>query len=272
MSNYSQKETLLYLDNVSVAYGDHVVLKDVNLIEKDTVRDGLTTGQTIAVVGRSGRGKSSLFKVLTGLIQPTVGKILIKDFNGAPGAAKQVGEGDVGFVNQKYTLFRHKTVEQSLMFALRKSKLTAQEKKERVEGLLEHWHMTEHRSKYPNELSGGQQQRTAIMEQVLSSGNFIVLDEPFSGLDVGNIESVKRSFQKIASENDLNTIIFSTHDINLAVELADSIYVVGKPEPQASYSTILKNYDLKSLGLAWQEFGASHLQLVNQIKQDLLNS
>lgn len=277
---YQSKETLLYLDNISVSYDEKVltdptksyVLKNVNLEEKDTVREGVITGQTIAFVGRSGRGKSSLFKVLTGLLKPTDGRALVKDFNGADGAAKIVGEGDVGFVNQKYTLFRHKTVEESLFFALRNSKMTKEEKKFRVENILENWQMTNQRGKYPNEMSGGQQQRTAIMEQVLSSGNFIVLDEPFSGLDVGNIKSVKKSFSNITTENDLNTIIFSTHDINLAVELADSIHIVGHPIGESSYSTIVKSYDLKQMGLAWREFGVEHLDLVNQITNELLLS
>jgi ABC-type uncharacterized transport system ATPase subunit len=63
---------------------------------------------------------------------------------------------------------------------------------------------------------------------MLTSKHFMILDEPFSGLDVGNIEKVKLSFDKISAANELNTIIFSTHDIRLAVELSDSIYILGK--------------------------------------------
>lgn len=269
---YELKETILHLDNVTVSYGSNLVLKDVSLTEKDVVRMNQTTGQTIAVVGRSGRGKSTLFKVLTGLLKPTSGQALIKNFEAEGNVAKVISEGDVGFVNQKYTLFRHKTVKQALMYALRKSPLTKQEKETKINESLASWGLFEHKDKYPNELSGGQQQRTAILEQIFSSGHLMILDEPFSGLDVGNIESVKESFRLIASENDLNTIIFSTHDINLAVELADSIYVIGRPSPDVKYSTVIKNYDLKQLGLAWQDFGAQHLDLVNQIKTDLINS
>lgn len=269
---YELKETILHLDNISVSYGNHLVLKDVTLTEKDVVIQGQTTGQTIAVVGRSGRGKSTLFKVLTGLAQPTSGQAMIKNFAVEGNAAKLICEGDVGFVNQKYTLFRHKTVKQALLYALRKTKLTKKEKEAKINESLASWGLLEHKDKYPNELSGGQQQRTAILEQIFSSGHLMILDEPFSGLDVGNIENVKDSFRLISSENDLNTIIFSTHDINLAVELADSIYVIGRPTPDAKYSTVIKNYDLKAMGLAWREFGAQHLDIVNQIKTDLINS
>ncbi len=78
----------------------------------------------------------------------------------------------------------------------------------------------------------------------------MILDEPFSGLDVGNIEKVKTSFQKILDADEYNTIIFSTHDIRLAAELADSIYIIGNPEGVTDYSTILKHYDLKKMGFS----------------------
>ena len=117
------KETLLYVENLSVVYDDVTIIKDISLIEKNVVRSNKeNTGQVIAVVGRSGRGKSTFFKALTGLIQPNSGKILIKNFDSTEvDAAKPVVEGEIGFVDQKYTLFRHKTVAQTFQFAARKS-------------------------------------------------------------------------------------------------------------------------------------------------------
>ena len=272
--SYTSKETILYLDKVSGGYNGKVIIKDISLIEKNIVRDGHeSTGQVIAFLGRSGRGKSTLFKLLTGLLKPIQGKVLITDMS-TPSIddAKEVGEGDVGFVNQKYTLFRHKTVYQICKYALRKSTLTEIEKKELIEKYLIEWGLVEHAQKYSNELSGGQRQRTAIIEQILSSKHFMVFDEPFSGLDVGNIEKVKQSFDKIQNNNELNTIIFSTHDIKLAIELADSIYVIGHPEGETEYSTILKNFDLKAMGLAWQEYGDGHSKVYNDIKELMLKS
>lgn len=138
--------------------------------------------------------------------------------------------------------------------------------------LLVNWNLVEHKDKYPCELSGGQRQRTAIIEQMLTSKHFMILDEPFSGLDVGNIEKVKQSFEKILTSNSLNTIIFSTHDIKLAVELADSIYLIGHPEGVEDYSTIVKHYDLKEMGLAWTPYGEGHRVLYNDIKDIILKS
>jgi ABC-type nitrate/sulfonate/bicarbonate transport system ATPase subunit len=278
---YEQKDIVLHVENLSVAYGDKVIIKNVNMMERNVTRIGHVQGQIIAVLGRSGRGKSTLFRALTGLVKPSSGQVLIPDYTrpieNDVQPAKEVEEGDVGFVDQKYTLFRHKTVFNALMFALRNQQGTTQEKTEKVLQSLSEWGLDKVKSQFPNELSGGQRQRVAIIEQLLSSGSYMVLDEPFSGLDVGNIENAKRSFDLIEKGHDLNTIIFSTHDIELATELADSIYIVGYPTKedgqQESIGTIVKHFDLKVLGMAWKnEFTPQHLELVKEIKSVMLAS
>lgn len=274
--NYTVENTLLYVENLSVAYGNKVVIKDINFVEKDVIRQGNTTGQVIAVVGRSGRGKSTLFRALTGLVQPTSGKVLIADTStGNENDAKEVHEGDIGFVNQKYTLFRNKTVYEALLFALRNKDLPKEKKNEQIMLYLKDWGLEKVKDQYPNELSGGQRQRTAIIEQIFCSGHYLVLDEPFSGLDVGNIEAVKTAFNLITESHEFNTIIYSTHDIELAVELADSIYVIGYPTIEGKmedYGTIVKHVDMKELDLAWKDFGLDHIEVVKQIKNTMLNS
>ena len=272
---YELKDTIIYLDNVELGYGEghdyKCVLKDINFEEKDVIREGHITGQVIAIIGRSGRGKSTLFKALTGLVKPKSGKVLITELGTADATdAKEVVEGDVGFVDQKYTLFRHKTVEEIFKYALRKSKISNEEKKKIINQYLIEWGLEKQKDKFQNELSGGQRQRTAIIEQILSSGHFMVLDEPTSGLDLINVDDVKQSFEMIKNDHELNTIIFSTHDINFALEMADSIYVVGFPTIDGTlqeYATIVKHYDLKEMGLAWQEFGPRHIEVVKDIKE-----
>ncbi len=277
---YDLKQIILHVENLSVVYDGRTIIKDINFVEKDVVRPGINQGQIIAFLGRSGRGKSTLFRTLTGLEKPTTGKVLIPDYskeiiNGQQ-PAKMVDEGDVGFVNQKYTLFRHKTVYQSLHFALRKAEGSEAEKHEKIMGYLNEWGLLKAKDQYPVFLSGGQRQRTAILEQLLNSGFYMVLDEPFSGLDIGNIESVKKSFDLINHSNELNTIIFSTHDIELAVELADSIYIIGYPNKGGGpedVGTIIKHIDLKERGLAWHDgLQKEHLECIKEIREIMLMS
>ncbi len=281
MELYEEKDIILHIQNLSVAYGDKVIIQNINLIERNVTRKDMTQGQIIAVLGRSGRGKSTFFRALTGLVAPHTGKILIPDYSKQPTnglqPAKEVAEGDVGFVDQKYTLFRHKTIIDSFLYALRKTTQSPKEKKDRVNSYLAEWGLEKVKDQYPNELSGGQRQRVAIIEQLLSSGHYMVLDEPFSGLDVGNILNAKKSFDLIDQGHDLNTIIFSTHDIELATEIADSIYVIGYPKKQDgsldSIGTIVKHFDLKSMGIAWQnELTPAHLELSKEIKSCMLAS
>jgi ABC-type nitrate/sulfonate/bicarbonate transport system ATPase subunit len=274
---YQFKETLLYVENLSVAYDETVIIKDISLSEKDVVRPSKeSTGQIIAFVGRSGRGKSTFFKALTGLVTPHTGKILIRDFESKDAnAAKPVKEGDIGFVDQKYTLFRHKTVHQTLKFALRKTTLSETEKEAKIKDYVHKWGLEKCVDKYPNELSGGQRQRTAIIEQLFSSDKFIVMDEPFSGLDIGNIEEVKKSFELLSDTSDFNTVLFSTHDIELAIELAQVIYVIGYPTingEKKNYGTIVAKYDLREMELAWKDHCADHVKLYKEITHQMMIS
>lgn len=277
---FTAEDTILYVKDLEVGYGKgqdyKPVLENVNMFEKDVIREGHITGQTIAVVGRSGRGKSTLFRALTGLLKPKKGEMLIRDADITEEVvARKIKEGLIGFVDQKSTLFRHKTVWQIMMYALRNNFLVNQLDKEKEEIIKEYlisWGLLEHKDKYPCELSGGQRRRTAIIEQLLTAKHFMIMDEPFAGLDVGNIRDVKKSFKKILSHHELNTILFSTHRLELAVELADSIYVVGFPSADSKTATIVKHFDLKQLGLAWQDFDSRHLDVVKQIDEVMMNS
>ena len=272
---------ILAVENLSVEYDGKKIIHKINFEEKDVTRPDRIQGQTICFVGRSGRGKSTLFRSLAGLEKPTTGRILLSDLKNHQGEGhppfKEVEEGDVGFVNQNYMLFRHKTIYQAMEFAMRKQDKSKSEKDEIIMTHLTEWGLENVKNQYPNELSGGQRQRTAILEQVLSSTNYIILDEPFSGLDVGNIQNVKNAFNLINRTHELNTIIFCTHDIELAASLADTLYILGYPTLENgelnNIGTIIKKYDLKTLGLAWKnDLSQAHYDLIDLIKNDILKS
>lgn len=277
---YTTSHDLLIADNVSVVYGNKTIIKNMGtsqipFVIKDIHRDNLQQGQTVAVLGRSGRGKSTFFKTLTGIVKPTTGSIQIPD-SARPGHYRPVEEGDVGFVQQNFPLSRNQTVYEMLNDAVDQGNIPDAQKKDTIDNYIEGWGLKNQRNLATNQLSGGQKQRVAIIEQLLCSHHYMVFDEPFSGLDVVNIDDVRNSFLKITSTDEINTIIFSTHDIELAVELADQIYIIGcMQDTTGNFETsgsIVGYYDLKTLNLAWQKYGAGHNELVDMIKKQFMVS
>jgi ABC-type multidrug transport system ATPase subunit len=274
-STYTLAEDLLVVENVSVVYGGKTIIKDMGtpqipFVIKDVQRANMQQGQTVAVLGRSGRGKSTFFKALTGIVKPATGSVKIPD-DKLPGKLRIVKEGNVGFVQQNFPLSRNQTVFQMLNDAAIEGRIPANEINNSIDNYIENWGLKNQRNLATNQLSGGQKQRVAIIEQLLCSHHYMVFDEPFSGLDVCNIDDVKDSFRKINSSDEISTIIFSTHDIELAVELADQIYVIGCSQNInggfESAGTIVGCYDLKKLNLAWQDYSAAHKDLVDMIKK-----
>ncbi len=274
-ATYTLAEDLLVVENLTVAYGNKVIIRDIGTAQipfviKDIQRENMQQGQTVAVLGRSGRGKSTFFKAITGIVQPNTGSIKIPDTK-QQGYFRIVKEGDVGFVQQNFPLSRNQTIYQMLQNAAAQGQIAVGERNTIIDHHIESWGLKEQRNLAPNQLSGGQKQRVAIIEQLLCSHHFMVFDEPFSGLDICNIEDVRDSFRKITAINEINTIIFSTHDIDLAVELADQIYIIGYEQNTSGQfvpgGTLVGYYDLKKLNLAWQDFSAGHKELVDMIKK-----
>ncbi|MDX2305741.1 MAG: ATP-binding cassette domain-containing protein [Microscillaceae bacterium] len=277
---YYLGDKLITANQVNFSVGKKVIIRDIGTekmpfdivdLKKASNNDVYPfLGQCIAVLGASGTGKSTLFKLLSGLIKPTQGELLIPDLENNH-VLKQVEEGDVGFVQQHYPLSRNQSILAMLRLAAKQGKIKKEEQKDVINSYLEKWGLYEHRNKYPIQLSGGQKQRVAILEQLLCSHYFIIFDEPFSGLDVKNVEDVKLSFNEICCSNDINTVIFSTHDIELAVEIADTIYIIGMEKDEAGNTvdggTIIQKFDLKTMGLAWKPYSIEHKECSKEISE-----
>lgn len=249
MTSYTLEKTILKIENISYEIDGKLILRDINLEIKDIVRPGKVTGQTLSIIGPSGVGKSSLLGLLSGLSNPTTGKIFIGD---GP-TQKHIAVGDVGVVAQNYPLFDFLTVWKNLdLVALNK------EKKDKIVFYLEEFGMIDHKEKYPAQLSGGQRQRVAIIQQLLSSENFILMDEPFSGLDPIAKDNVCNMIQQVADIDENNTIIVVTHDITSAVAISEYIWVMGfdyDPETKQRIPGARIKYveNLMDKGLAWKE-------------------
>ncbi len=245
---YTYHEDILKVENVSLAFGEKLVLRDINVTIKDVKRkDFANTGQIVGFLAPSGRGKTQLFNILAGLNKPTSGTVLIK---GQP-----VNPGDVGVVAQNYPLFNHKTIQQNLMLAMEKSTLSKEDKLNKIKFYLERFKLSDKVEYYPMSLSGGQRQRIAIIQQLLCSENFLLLDEPFSGLDINMIKEVSEVILEVANLNDYNTIIIVSHDIASTIAIADNLWIMGYEHDAAGQiipgATIKYEKDLMLEGIAW---------------------
>lgn len=251
MTNYTEQNPLLTLSNISLKYGDKLILRDINIQIKDLVVAGSTTGQVCTVVGKSGVGKSQLFGLIAGLVQPTTGEILIGL------EQKKVEVGQVGMVAQNYPLFRHRTVLNNLRLV--------QKDEKKIEFYLNEFNLLTHKDKYPIQLSGGQRQRVAIIQQLLCSEHFILLDEPFSGLDPLATLKLCENIQKVANMDELNTILISSHILEPSLAISDMVWIMGNEKeafgdnkdipynpPFKAGATIRFVEDLASQGLAWR--------------------
>lgn len=239
---YEKHERLLTVDNLNLQYGDKVILRDINLHVDDIIRPGIQQGQVVALLGLSGSGKTQLFRCISGMQKPSSGQVRINDHK------TNVHAGEVGVVQQAYPLLEHRTVWSNLMLAANLH--GRKDGKEEADRLLERFGLFEKKSSYPLELSGGQRQRIAIIQQLLCSNHFLLMDEPFSGLDLVAKRKVMDTIRTVSTANELNTVIFTTHDLESAVMLADTIWIIGKEKDKPG-STVLKELDLAESGLAW---------------------
>ena len=248
---HEHKSVLLKAENVSVVKGDVTILRDVNLEIRDIVRPDKTIGQVVGLLGPSGIGKTSLFRVLAGLEAPNTGRVLIGE------EQKPVARGRVGVVAQHYPLFAHRTVLGNLMVAGRQAGLSRDQAREKAQGFLKRFGMEDKGKHYPPQLSGGQRQRVAIAQQFMCSENLLLLDEPFSGLDPMAIDHVSHLLNEVACMHELNTIIVVTHDIGAALEVSDTIWLMGRDrDPQGNIipgARIQESYNLIERGLAWRD-------------------
>ena len=260
---YKKEEIILQVENVNLSY-DRPILRNVNLSIHNITRTNLQQGQIVSLVGRSGIGKTQLFKILAGLLTPQTGSVKIGTDLHA------VKAGEVGVVPQNYILFNHRTIQDNLNLGLRGSaeKHTDNQKTELIKEYAHKFGLQEHLKKYPMQLSGGQRQRVSIIQQILTGNRFILLDEPFSGLDPIMKDKVLELLISISTLNELNTLVIISHDIENSLAISDTAFILANQEGHEG-STITETIDLAHLGFAWNpeiKKNKDFIDLVSQMK------
>ncbi len=264
-TTYTLGKTLLKIENVSLVYDDRPILKDVNAEVRDIMVPGRTQGQVVGFLGPSGCGKTSLFRIIAGLNKPTSGRVSVNGFD------RPVRAGEVGVVAQSYPLFEHRTVMGNLLLAAKQKNGDSGDPRDRVMALLKEFELEDKFNLYPAQLSGGQRQRCAIIQQILCGDHFLLMDEPFSGLDLLMLEKTCELITKVADMDDLNTIIVVTHDVTAACSVADHIWLMGRDSDAKGSkipgSRIVKEFNLIERDLCWQPDIITKPQFTNFVRE-----
>ena len=193
---------------------DLSVLEDVNL----TIDDG----ELVCLLGPSGCGKTTLLRLIAGLDHPTSGEII------ANGEVVKKPSGDRAVIFQQYSLFPWLTVLQNVTFGLEMTKKGSKEENiAAAERYLESVGLIDFKDSYPHELSGGMKQRVAIIRSLLNHSPILLMDEPFSALDMQNRHKLQEQLIGVWKRFE-NTIVFVTHDVDEAIYLADKIVILDK--------------------------------------------
>jgi len=207
---------LLKLDNISHAYGRQVIVDELSF--------KLEKGEIGCLLGPSGCGKTTVLRSIAGFEPIVSGEIRLNDVSvSRAGFVLPPEQRRIGMVFQEYALFPHLNVTANVGFGLHRS--TRAERAHRVAELLQVTGLTEVADRYPHELSGGQQQRVALARALAPYPELILLDEPFSNLDVGLREHLSQEIRDLLKKLNI-TAILVTHDQSEAFAVADKIGVM----------------------------------------------
>lgn len=205
------------IKNINKFYNRHEkkiqVLEDINL--------EVSKGEFVCLLGPSGCGKTTLLRIIAGLEKADSGEV----YDGDEIITKP--SKDRGFIFQQYSLFPWLTVLGNVMFGLNLTNDSKEENLEAAKRYLERVGLAEVADSYPHELSGGMKQRVAIIRSLLNHTPVLLMDEPFSALDMINRQKLQEQLLGVWKRFE-NTIIFITHDVDEAVFLADRVVVMDK--------------------------------------------
>ena len=205
----------LEVRNVSKQFDGKHVLQDVSI--------ELNKGELVCLLGVSGSGKTTLFNVISGLLSPEKGEVLLdgKDITNNP--------GHISYMLQKDLLLPYRTIEDNVALPLLLKGVKKKAARRQVSSMFEQFGLEGTQKKYPAQLSGGMRQRAALLRTYMFSQDVALLDEPFSALDTLTKSSIHKWYLNVMEDIKLSTL-FITHDIDEAILLSDRIYLLsGSP-------------------------------------------
>ncbi len=239
---------ILRCENLIKKYGLRTVVKNVSY--------SVEQGEIVGLLGPNGAGKTTSFYMVTGLVKPNGGKIFLGDEEITDLPMYKRAQKGLGYLAQEASVFRKLSVEDNINSVMELSDLTPAQRKERLEELIEEFSLQKVRKSYGIQLSGGERRRCEIARALAISPKFILLDEPFAGVDPIAVEDIQHIIAKLKQKNI--GIIITDHNVHETLAITDRAYILfegsilysGTPSelaanPDARKKYLGTNFDLR---------------------------
>ncbi|MFL2623289.1 MAG: LPS export ABC transporter ATP-binding protein [Flavobacteriaceae bacterium] len=230
----------LSVQNLMKSYSGRKVVKDVSFEVKQ--------GEIVGLLGPNGAGKTTSFYMTVGLIKPNGGAIFLDDKEITKFPMYKRAQSGIGYLAQEASVFRKLSIEDNILSVLQMTKLSKKEQQDKMESLIEEFGLGHIRKNRGDLLSGGERRRTEIARALATDPSFILLDEPFAGVDPVAVEDIQRIVARLTQKNI--GILITDHNVQETLAITDRTYLMfegsilkaGKPEMLANDDMVRKVY------------------------------
>lgn len=231
---------VLHTEHLFKKYGKRIVVNDVSI--------RVTQGEIVGLLGPNGAGKTTTFYMTTGLVKPNGGKIFLNDLDISNFPVYQRARHGIGYLAQEASVFRHMTVENNIRSVLEMTNFTKEYQREKLESLIDEFHLNKVRKSLGDQLSGGERRRCEIARCLAIEPKFIMLDEPFAGVDPIAVEDIQHIVAKLKNKNI--GILITDHNVHETLSITDRAYMLfegkimfqGTAEELASNDIVREKY------------------------------
>ena len=232
---------ILLAKNISKSYGDKLVIRDISIEIKQ--------GEVVGLLGPNGAGKTTTFYMIVGLVKADKGNIFINEADITNLAIHQRARLGIGYLPQEASIFRGMNVEENIMAVLEIVEPNKNKRKEKLEELLEEFSITHVRKSHALALSGGERRRTEIARALATDPSFILLDEPFAGVDPIAVNDIRAMVSHLKDRGI--GVLITDHNVRETLSIVDRAYIVydGKILFAGNRQEIIDNEDVRKVYL-----------------------
>jgi lipopolysaccharide export system ATP-binding protein len=250
--NSKDERMVLRTEGLVKRYGKRTVVNDVSIDVKQ--------GEIVGLLGPNGAGKTTSFYMTTGLIVPNAGHIFLNDKDITDYPVYKRARAGIGYLPQEASVFRKMSVENNLLSVLEMTGMTREQQHEKLEELIKEFRLEKVRKNKGDQLSGGERRRTEIARCLAIDPKFIMLDEPFAGVDPIAVEDIQHIVWKLKYRNI--GILITDHNVQETLTITDRAYLLfegkilfqGNPEELASNKIVREKYLSNSFVLRKKDF------------------